>query len=314
MRVHRVVVLVLTAVQPLELGLPSQLFDPRTGLPYQVDLCAWRPGLVATTAGFEVKVRHGLDALDTADTVVVPGFAPHDRALPRDVTDALAHAHDRGTRMLSICTGAFALAAAGVLDGRRATTHWRYADDLAAAYPAVQVDRDVLYVDEKDVLTSAGIASGIDLCLHVVRRDHGVGAANQLARIVVAAPHRDGGQAQYIERPVLPGRGTRFADTLTWARGNLHERLTVGQLARHAGMSERTLARRFTAELGTTPLRWLIAARIDLACQILENTDCGVEELAHCTGLGTADNLRTHFRRLVGTTPATYRRTFGNPG
>lgn len=310
---HRVVVLVLDAVEPLELGVPAQLFDRRSGLPYEVELCAPRPGLIPTTAGFGVQVERGLDALGTADTVVVPGFEPYDQPLPHQVTDALARAHQRGARVLSICTGAFALAAAGLLDGRRATTHWQRTDALAAAYPAVRVDPDVLYVDQGTILTSAGIAAGIDLCLHVVRRDHGIGAANQLARAVVAAPHRDGGQAQYVERPVLPGRDSSFATTLSWARDNLHLHLTVGELACHASMSERTLARRFTAELGTTPLRWLIAARVDLACEILEHDDCGIDELARRTGLGTAANLRTHFRRFVGTTPAVYRRTFGTP-
>ncbi|MFI6998348.1 DJ-1/PfpI family protein [Nocardia sp. NPDC050175] len=313
MEPHRVVVLVLDAVEALELAMAADLFSRRSGLPYHVELCAQRPGLVPTTAGYRVEIQHGLDMLDTADTVIVPGFEPHDQPLPRQVTDALTRAHDRGARVLSICTGAFALAAAGLLDGRRATTHWQHADELATTYPTVQVEHDVLYIDEETILTSAGVAAGIDLCLHLIRRDHGIGAANQVARLIVAAPHRDGGQAQYIQRPVLPGHGSTFADTLTWARDNLHETFTVGEMARRAGISERTLVRRFIAELGLTPIRWLIAARIDLACEILERDDCGIDELARRVGLGTAPNLRTHFRRLVGTTPATYRRTFGNP-
>ncbi|MFI6998262.1 DJ-1/PfpI family protein [Nocardia sp. NPDC050175] len=313
MEPHRVVVLVLDAVEPLELAMVADLFSRRSGLPYHVELCAQRPGLAPTTAGYRIQIQHGLDMLDTADTVMVPGFEPHDQPPPHQVTDALARAHDRGARVLSICTGAFALAAAGLLDGRRATTHWQHADELATTYPTVQVEHDVLYIDEETILTSAGVAAGIDLCLHLIRRDHGIGAANQLARLIVAPPHRDGGQAQYIQRPVLPGPGSTFADTLTWARDNLHEHFTVGEMARRAGISERTLVRRFIAELGLTPIRWLIAARIDLACEILEQDDCGIDELARRVGLGTAPNLRTHFRRLVGTTPAVYRRTFGKP-
>ncbi|AHH97862.1 GlxA family transcriptional regulator [Kutzneria albida] len=307
---HRVLVLVLPGVRAMELGMPGQLFTCLRDNRYTVVLCAERPGPVWTACGFTVQVEHGLSALAEADTIVVPGYAPHDQEQSPEVLAALRQAHGRGARVVSICTGAFTLAAAGLLDGLRATTHWTLTGDLARWHPAVQVEQDVLYVDQGQVMTSAGVASGIDLCLHLIRQDHGVAVANQVSRIAVAAPHREGGQAQYVARPVPQEQGSNFTATLDWARANLAEQLTVRQLARHAGMSERTLARRFVAELGITPLRWLTATRVALAREILERQDCGVEELAERVGMGTATNLRNHFRRLVGTTPSAYRRTF----
>ncbi|WP_371502350.1 DJ-1/PfpI family protein [Kitasatospora sp. NBC_00374] len=309
--VHRVAVLVLDGFLPLDLGIPTQVFAKRPGLPYRLTLCAPAPGPVVSLAGFTVLVDDGLDALEDADTVVVPGFAPHLRPYEPAVLDALRAAHARGCRTVSICTGAFALAAAGLLDGRTATTHWEHAADLAA-FPGVTVVPEVLYVDEGDVLTSAGVAAGIDLCLHLVRRDLGARAANQVARSLVAAPHREGGQAQYVRLP-LPGAEGRssLAATRAWALERLREPLSVDELAAHAHMSTRTFARRFTAETGVAPLRWLLTARLDRARELLEHGGLSIDRVAEDSGLGSPSNLRLHFRRVLGTSPSAYRTAFG---
>jgi transcriptional regulator GlxA family with amidase domain len=226
------------------------------------------------------------------------------------VLRALRSAADRDRRVVSICTGAFALAAAGLLDGRRAATHWRHADALAARYPSIRVDPDVLYVDEGRVLTSAGVAAGLDLCLHIVRTDHGAEVANGLARRIVVPPHRDGGQAQYVERPVPALESGSLDATRAWALEHLGEDLTIRAMARHACVSERTFARRFVAETGQTPLQWLLHQRVLLARQLLETTPATVDEIARRCGLGTPANLRAHFRRQVATTPTAYRNAF----
>jgi transcriptional regulator GlxA family with amidase domain len=308
---HRVAVLALDAVLPMEVGMPFQTLGALPDQPYDLVLCGERSGPVPTTGGFPVVASAGLEALQTADTVVVPAFRSPGRLPAPAVLDALRDAHARGARMVSICVGAFALAAAGILDGRRATTHWAYADELAARYPAIDVDPGVLFVDEGSVVTSAGVVSGIDLCLHLVRVDLGAHVANELARQIVAAPHRDGGQAQFIERPAPLGRRTSLAPTRAWALDHLHEPLTVATLARHAHLSERTFARAFVAETGTSPLQWLTTARVDRARQLLETGDWGVDRISAACGLGTAANLRTHFRRAVGVSPSDYRRSFG---
>ncbi|MFI9155180.1 GlxA family transcriptional regulator [Streptomyces sp. NPDC053367] len=309
--VHRVAVLALDGVLPLDLGIPAQVFTSVANGPYAMTLCGRRAGAVTTAAGFDLTVAAGLEALEGADTVVVPGYADHLAEPAATVLGALADCHERGVRLVSICTGAFALAAAGVLDGRTATTHWRYAGELAARHPRVTVDPQVLYVDEGSVLTSAGVAAGIDLCLHLVRRDLGARTANEVARTLVAAPHRDGGQAQYIRRPLAEaGDGTTLAATRAWALARLHEPLTVQRLAAHAHLAPRTLARRFAAETGTTPLRWLLSARLDRARELLESTDLAVEQVAERCGLGSPSNLRLHFRRTLGTSPSAYRAAF----
>jgi transcriptional regulator GlxA family with amidase domain len=305
--VHAVVALALPTVEAFDLAIPAQVFaDP--GLPrrYEFTVCAPAAGLVRSTAGFSVHAERGLEALAAADTVVVPGYLPLDDPGER-VCSALRRAADRGARMVSVCTGAFALAAAGLLDHRRATTHWQYAGQLAARYPTVKVDPDVLWVDEGAVLTSAGLAAGIDLCVQLVRADHGSEAAASVARRMVVAPHRDGGQAQWLERP-LPGEG--LAATCQWALEHLADPLTVADLARHAGWASRTLARHFTAQTGMTPLRWLTAARIREARRLLEATDLPVEVIAARCGLGTAANLRLHLARDAGTTPTAYRAAY----
>jgi transcriptional regulator GlxA family with amidase domain len=245
--------------------------------------------------------------------VIVPGYEPH-RWVPPAVVDTLREAHTRGRRLVSVCTGAFAPAEAGVLDGRRATTHWQNTEELARDFPLVTVDPDVLDVDDGDVLTSAGVSCGIDLCLHIVRRDLGAPAANTVALAIVAAPHREGGQAQYVQAPVGLHETSSLAPTRGWALERLREPLTVATLADHAGVSPRTFARRFTEESGLTPLRRLLRARLNLARELLEGGDASIEHIAHRCGLGTATNLRLHFRRRFGTTPTAYRRTFRATG
>ncbi|MFD8460942.1 GlxA family transcriptional regulator [Streptomyces antimycoticus] len=309
MTVHRVAVLALDGVTPLDLAIPTQIFTTRPETPYEMTLCAL-DAKVATSAGFALVADGDLEQVRAADTVVVPGFEPI-LQLPDAVLDTLAGARDRGTRVVSICTGAFALAAAGVLDGLHATTHWKHIDEFERGFPAVEVDRDVLYVDEGDVLTSAGVCCGIDLCLHLVRRDLGAVVANEIARGLVAAPHRDGGQAQYVPAPVVVAGEASLSGTRGWALHRLGEPLTLRVLARHAGLSQRTFMRRFTEETGTTPLQWLLNARIGRARELLETTDHPMDRVARDCGLGTAANLRLHFRRALGTTPTAYRSAFG---
>ena len=310
---HAVVALALPAVEAFDLSIPAQVFaDP--GLPrrYEFTVCSPTAGLVRSTAGFSVLAEHGLDALATADTVVVPGYLPLDDPGER-VGSALRQAAARGARMVSVCTGAFALAAAGLLDDRRATTHWAYADQLAARYPRVKVDPDVLWVDEGTVLTSAGLSAGIDLCVQLVRADHGSEAAVSVARRLVVAPHRDGGQAQYVVQPIAPACDGSLRDLLEWLRAHLDQPLTVRQLAARANMSERTFARRFVQDTGTTPQRWLIGQRILLAQHLLEESDETIDAIADRAGFGNATALRHHFRLWRGTTPHAYRRTFATP-
>ncbi|MEV0210745.1 DJ-1/PfpI family protein [Streptomyces sp. NPDC050788] len=309
---HRVAILALDGVTPLDLSIPAQIFSPRAETPYRTTVCGLGDTVV-TTGGFSVTTGGGLDDVRAADTVIVPGYEPGGELLPKpsdEVLDALAQAHERGGRVVSICTGAFVLAAAGILDGLHATTHWLHSDELERNFPSVTVERDVLYVDETDVLTSAGVCCGIDLCLHLVRRDLGAAVANRIARGLVAAPHRDGGQAQYIPAPVTVAGEASLSETRDWALHHLDEPLTLRTLARHARVSPRTFMRRFATETGTTPLQWLLSARISKARELLETTDQSVEQVARACGLGTAANLRLHFRRSLNTTPTAYRRAF----
>ena len=315
-RPHRVVVLVLPGVLALDFGIPVHVFGNWEGGPYAVTVCAETPGPVPVEGAPALLVEHGLDALARADTVVVPGQARP--GPPSDaVRDALAAAAASGTRMVSICTGAFVLAAAGLLDGLRATTHWQHTAALAREHPAVTVEPHVLFVDEGGVLTSAGVAAGIDLCLHIIRGDLGAVAANQRARALVAAPRRTGGQAQYIDRPTLPRRTGTLDDLRAWALRHLDEPLTVDLLARRACLSRRTLIRRFHEESGLPPMQWLLDARIDRARELLEASDAPMEQVARLSGLGSPANLRALFKRHVGVPPSAYRGTFhrdGRPG
>ncbi|MFF0723351.1 GlxA family transcriptional regulator [Streptomyces sp. NPDC004134] len=310
-RLRRAAVLVLEGAKPLDAGIPAQVFSTRRSMPYEVRVCGAAPGLVAGGDGLSYHVAHGLSALTWADIVFVPGYRFPDRDDPPPaVTEALIAAHRRGARLAAISTGAFALAATGLLDGRRATTHWHYTRALAAKHPEVRVDENVLFVDEGSVLTSAGAASGIDLCLHILRGDLGVAASNHAARRLVAAPYRSGGQAQYVPRSVPEPLGERFAATREWALHRLGEPLTLEALARHAGVSTRTFSRRFVDDTGYTPMQWIMRARIDVARELLERSEQSVEQIADTVGLGTGANLRLHFQQILGTTPSEYRRTF----
>jgi transcriptional regulator GlxA family with amidase domain len=306
---------VLDGAKPLDVGIPAQVFSTRASMPYEVRVCGARPGPVTGGDGLSYHVEHGLDALARADIVFVPGYRFPDRDdPPPSVVDALTAAHDRGARLAAISTGAFALAATGLLDGRRATTHWHYTRVLAARHPLVRVDQNVLFVDEGRVLTSAGAASGIDLCLHVLRADLGVAASNHAARRLVAAPYRSGGQAQYVPRSLPEPLGERFAATREWALRRLAEPLTLTALARHAAVSPRTFSRRLTEDTGCTPMQWVMRARVDTARELLERSERSVEQIAVDVGLGTGANLRLHFQQVLGTTPSEYRRTFARGG
>ncbi|MFE9422690.1 GlxA family transcriptional regulator [Kitasatospora sp. NPDC006697] len=308
---RRAAVLVLDGAKPLDVGIPAQVFSTRGSMPYEVRVCGAAPGPVAGGDGLSYHVAHGLEALDWAELVFIPGHRHPDRDdPPPSVVAALVAAHARGTRLAAISTGAFTLAATGLLNGRWATTHWHYARALAAKFPEVRVDENVLFVDEGSVLTSAGAASGIDLCLHILRRDLGVAASNHTARRLVAAPYRSGGQAQYVPRSVPEPIGERFAATREWALHRLGEPLTVRTLARHAAVSPRTFSRRFVEDTGYTPMQWIMRARVDLARELLERSEQSVEQVAAEVGLGSGTNLRQHFQQILGTTPSEYRRTF----
>jgi transcriptional regulator GlxA family with amidase domain len=316
---HRVAVLARHGVMPMELGLVHQMFGYATapdGPPlYDVRTCTPTPGDLRTDADFSVRVGHGPEALAEADTVIVPAAHPADdetepeRLLEGPLADALARIRP-GTRIASICTGAFVLAAAGLLDGRCATTHWRSADRFRRLFPSVTLDPDVLYVDEGDVLTSAGEAAGVDLCLHMIRRDHGSAVANEVARRTVVPPHREGGQAQFIRRPVAtPGRSST-GRARAWALRHLHRPLTLQELAEREAMSVRTFTRRFREEVGVSAVQWLTQQRLERARELLEETDLPVEAVADRSGFGTAASLRQHLHTALGLSPSAYRSTF----
>lgn len=309
-------VLVADGLSPFEFAVACEVFgydrSATLGVPwYRFSICTAEPGPVMTQVGFTIDARGSLRQLEKADVVVVPPIDPPGGSFDERLLDSLRRAHRNGARMVSLCTGAFLLAAAGILDGRQATTHWSSAGRLAARYPAVRVDPKVLYVDTGDVVTSAGSAASIDCCLHLVQRDLGAEVANTVARNLVVAPHRDGGQAQYVATP-LPTTCTldTLGPTLAWAQERLDQNLNVNQLAERAAMSPRTFARRFVEATGTTPHRWLCRQRVLLAQRLLETTDLGVDHIADRCGLGTAANLRLHFREELGVSPGAYRRTF----
>lgn len=258
---------------------------------------------------FGSRATHGLDDLVTADTVLVPGTGDVRSDPPAPVLEAVRAARARGARMVSLCSGAFVLAAAGILDGRTATSHWEHAPILAGRFPAVKVDPNILYTHDPDVLTSAGLMAGVDLCLHLIREDLGAGVANAVARRMIVPPHRAGGQAQYMESPMSsPRSGSGLGEVLEWAVARLDQPVGVGDIAARAGVSRRTLIRRFQAELGTTPSRWLIVQRLGRARELLERTGLPVDLVAERSGLGTAPNLRAHFAREFGVSPTRYRR------
>src|SRR5690606_37266124 len=310
---HRVVCLVVPEAEPFELAVACEVFgsDRRDLTPdwYEFELAAVEPGLVRTAIGLRLLVTEGLEALDRADTIVVPAWNRDTTGLEPAVA-ALRAAAGRGARIVSLCSGAFLLAEAGLLDDRPATTHWMYADELARRYPAVKVDPNVLYVDDGDVLTSAGTAAGIDLCLHVVRSDLGTEVANAVARRMVVPAHRDGGLAQFVDRPLPLAPGdAELAGTLAFMLDHLDEPLSVERLAAHAHMSPRTFARRFAAVTGSTPHQWLVHQRLLLARRLLESTDAPVDRVARRAGLGSAASLRHHFSRALDVSPQRYRPT-----
>ncbi|SMQ21168.1 transcriptional regulator, AraC family with amidase-like domain [Streptomyces sp. Ag82_O1-12] len=310
MRRERVVVLALDGVYPFELGIPSRILGAADGR-YEVLTCSVDGRPVRTNADFGVTVEHGPEALATADTVVIAPVAPSHLAdeVSDDVLAALALIRP-GARIVSICTGAFVLAAAGLLDGRRATTHWQVADRFRHMFPRVDLDPDVLFVDDHPFLTSAGAASGVDICLHLVRKDHGSRLANSVARRCVVPPFRDGGQAQYIEQPVPEQGAASTAATRAWALSRLDEPLTLSDLSGHARMSQRTFARRFHDEVGLSPGRWLIQQRVVRARHLLESSDLTVDQIAGRVGFATGASLRQHLNAAIGVSPQAYRRTF----
>ncbi|WP_433476848.1 helix-turn-helix domain-containing protein [Spirillospora sp. CA-142024] len=309
---HRVAALVRPPQSTFEVACAAQVFGiERPGLPtrYAFGVCTEHPGPITTRAGYDMLVTDGLDALDRADTVVVPGWVPTDEPSPA-VVQALRRAHSRGARVVSICSGAFALAHAGLLDGRTATTHWALADELAARFPRVQVDPDVLYVDHGDVATSAGAGAGIDLCMHLVRGDQGAQYAAHIARTMVMPPHREGGQLQYSAPPHPAQIDGTLAPLLEWVTERLSEPVTIESIAAHAGVSARTLTRRFIDQLGTSPGQWLLSQRIATAQDLLESSDLPLDAVARRVGLSSATNLRRRFLNTLGTTPGAYRRAF----
>jgi transcriptional regulator GlxA family with amidase domain len=307
---HNVVALALPEVVAFDLSTPAQVFGHREERErYQFSVCAEEPGPVTSTTGFAVTATAGLQALATADTVMVPGYWPlTEPSAP--VVSALTEAARRGARIASICIGAFALAGAGLLDGREATTHWQHADELAMRFPAVRVSPNLLFIDEGDILTSAGVAAGIDLCLHMYRADHGAEAASAVANRMVVSLNRPGGQAQHTPRRAPGPSPGDMAETCQWAAARLREPLTVADFARHARMSPRTLARRFVEQTGMTPLQWITAQRVIEARRLLETTELSIDDVAARSGLGSAANLRLHLAREVTTTPTAYRAAF----
>ncbi|GAA2359068.1 GlxA family transcriptional regulator [Nonomuraea africana] len=314
---HRVVVLALEGVYPFELSIPVRIFGTATGTRgeplYDVLTCSLDGGPVMTNADFALAVQHGGEVVESADTLVIPPFTcgpDRDRDwLPEELALALARVRP-AARIVSICTASYVLAAAGLLDGRPATTHWNEADHFQRTFPTVDVDPEVLFVDDGRVLTAAGVAAGVDLCLHILRRDHGSEVANRVARLCVVPPWREGGQAQYIERPVPAPSAAGTSATRAWAIERLGAPITLSELAGHARMSVRTFSRRFRDEVGMTPLQWLTQQRLQHARRLLETTDLPVDRVAAEAGLGSGASLRQHLAAAIGVSPTAYRRTF----
>ncbi|WP_233803171.1 helix-turn-helix domain-containing protein [Paraburkholderia sp. HP33-1] len=312
---HVVAVVAFDRISPFHLSVPCVVFgeDRRGGgVPaFDFRVCAAETGALATTAGFSIALTHGLEAIADAHTIIVPSWRDPDEPPPAALLDALRAAHARGALLVGLCLGAFVLAAAGILDGRPASTHWAWADDFARRYPRVRLDPDVLYVDDGNVLTSAGTAAGLDCCLHVLRKICGARAANHVARRLVVSPHRQGGQAQYVQQPMPPNpRGDRLSGLLDWMNGNLATLHTLDTLAARALMSRRTFTRRFRLATGTTVGAWLLAQRLARAQQLLESTDESVEAIAANAGFGSAASLRQHFGDAFRTSPTAWRREF----
>jgi transcriptional regulator GlxA family with amidase domain len=311
-----VAVVAFEGISPFHLSVPCLVFgEDRRGdgiPPYDMRVCvAGRSRRVETSAGFSITADHGLEGLSGAATVIVPSWRSTAETPPPALLDGLRRAHDGGARIVGLCLGAFVVAAAGLLDGRRATTHWRYAGELAARFSAVQVDPDRLWVDLDDVVTSAGTAAALDCCVHLVRRDHGADVANRLARRLVIAPHRSGDQSQYIERPVTSTDAPdELGSALDWARRHLDQPIGVDELAARAHLSRRSFTRHFRAVTGTSPHQWLLHERLTVAQTLLETTNISIELVAERSGIGSAATLRQHYQRRFGTSPQSYRTAF----
>lgn len=303
---HRVAAVTVPPVLSFDVSIPLMVFN--SAPQYEVRVCAVRPGPMGTVGGPDIVVPYGLEGLEGADTVIAVGSGGEEA--PAEVLDALRKAAAGGARIASLCTGAFVLAQAGLLDGRRATTHWGLADDLAARFPSVDVQPDLLFVEDGGIYTSAGAAAAIDLCVHLVGVDYGAAVANTVARLAVVSPVRPGGQSQFIETPLPPERGTSLAPTRVWALEHLDLPLTLADLARHARTSVRTLTRRFRAETGLSPLQWLLQRRVHRARELLETTALPMDQVAGKSGLGSADSLRKHMIGQIGLTPTAYRASF----
>ncbi|SFU80690.1 DJ-1/PfpI family protein [Bradyrhizobium arachidis] len=312
-RKQAVAVLAYDGVNAFELGLAVEVFGMATDW-YRVVICSERPRQpLKANNGLKVVVDGGLRALSRADTIIVPGSLDILDSPPPALLEALRRAHKRGARVASICAGAFILAAAGLLDGRRATAHWAHTETLARRFPRTRVDANVLYVEDGNIMSSAGRAAGLDLCLHIVRRDFGSEIANRIAQRLVIAPHRDGGQAQFIPQPVRKAEGDALAAVFVWAQRHLDRDLTIASLASQAGMSRRTFIRRFEDATGLSPGEWVVQARVAKARELLEGTRLPIESVATETGFGSADAMRHHFRARLGTSPALYRAAFRQP-
>jgi transcriptional regulator GlxA family with amidase domain len=314
-KVHKIAVIAYEGITPFHLSVPSLVFDSRREQPgsptFEVRVCAAAPGSLRTSAGFSIAAEHGLEALDGADIVIMPAWHDDCRPAPPELVAALRASAGRGARLVGLCLGAFPLAQAGLLDGRGATTHWGKAAELARRYPKVKVNPDVLYLDEGAVLTSAGVAAGLDCCLHLLRQLCGAERANRVARMLLVAPHRDGGQAQFIERPLpeSPSDG-RFARVLEWVSAHLHENHAIDALAERAAMSRRSFTRHFRQATGTSFKQWVLKQRLAHAQRMLETTDAPVEVVAGEAGFGTALSLRQHFREHLRTSPSAYRKLY----
>ncbi|WP_263144341.1 helix-turn-helix domain-containing protein [Pseudomonas sp. RIT-PI-AD] len=309
----RMAIVAFDRISPFHLSVPCLVFgEPRPGIPpYELTVCAVEPGRLRSSAGFDLHVEHGLEALAEAQTVIVPSWHDSTEPAPQALLDALVAAHERGARLVGLCLGAFLLAEAGLLDGRRATTHWACAHAFAERFPAVRLEPEVLYVEDGPLLTSAGTAAGLDCCLHLLRLHCGSEAANQVARSLVVAPHRQGGQAQFIPQPLPAGtRDDRLAGLLDQVRAHLDQPHSLDELANRALMSRRTFTRRFRSLTGSTFGTWLLAERLALSQRLLESTDRSVDSIAGLAGFGSSAALRQHFSRAFGLSPSAYRLSF----
>lgn len=315
MTIHSVGVVVFDRISPFHLSVPCILFGEdrmaECKIKLELKVCALEQGPLRTTAGFSIDAKYGLEALNQADMVIVPTWRDTEEIPPKALLDALRCAHARGALVVGLCLGSYVLAAAGLLNGLEATTHWHWASDLAAKYPAIKVNPEVLYVDQGNIITSAGTASAIDCCLHIIRRELGADIANHVARRMVVSPHRQGGQAQFIPQPVQSTANVdRFTEVLEWSRKNLHQSLSLDRLAQRAAMTRRTFTRRFRRIMGVTVGQWLLSQRLALAQQLLEASNLSVEAIAEQAGFGTATSLRQHFGRTYQVSPLQYRKNF----